>query len=72
MRPILLTAATVVFGDGELYFDPLLQGLGLTMASGAVASTILTLLVVPVACYWSQRLFGGVAAEVQGGMEHAS
>ncbi|APR79223.1 Acriflavin resistance protein [Minicystis rosea] len=58
VRPIVLTAATVVFGDGVLYFDPLLQGLGLTMASGAVGSTILTLVVVPVAYFWSQALLG--------------
>lgn len=56
VRPIVLTAATVIFGDGVLYFDPLLQGLGLTMASGALVSTVLTLLVVPVAYFWSQAL----------------
>lgn len=56
VRPIILTAATVIFGDGVLYFDPLLQGLGLTMASGALVSTVLTLLVVPVAYFWSQAL----------------
>ncbi|RLB47302.1 MAG: AcrB/AcrD/AcrF family protein, partial [Deltaproteobacteria bacterium] len=38
-RPIVLTAATVVLGDGVLFFDPLLQGLGLTMAAGALIST---------------------------------
>lgn len=56
VRPILLTAATVVFGDGVLYFDPLLQGLGLTMASGALVSTVLTVFVVPVAYFWFHRL----------------
>ncbi len=58
-RPIILTALTVVLGDGVLFFDPLLQGLGLTMASGAVVSTLLTLGLVPVAYYqiatWGQR-----------------
>jgi multidrug efflux pump subunit AcrB len=52
IRPILLTAATVVLGDGVLYFDPMMQGLGLTMAAGALVSTMLTLVVVPVAYYW--------------------
>lgn len=55
VRPILLTAATVVLGDGVLYFDPMMQGLGLTMASGAMVSTLLTLIVVPVAYYWLAR-----------------
>lgn len=50
-RPILLTAATVVFGDGVLLFDPLLEGLGLTLMSGAVVSTLLTLVLVPVVYY---------------------
>ena len=51
LRPILLTASTVILGDGVLFFDPLLQGLGLTMASGALVSTALTLGVVPIAYY---------------------
>lgn len=51
LRPIVLTGATVVLGDGMLFFDPLLQGLGLAMAFGALASTALTLYVVPVAFY---------------------
>ena len=58
IRPILLTAATVVLGDGVLYFDPMMQGLGLTMASGAMVSTVLTLVAVPVAYYWLDRLVG--------------
>ncbi|HJL07731.1 MAG TPA: efflux RND transporter permease subunit [Polyangiaceae bacterium LLY-WYZ-15_(1-7)] len=51
LRPILLTALTVVLGDGVLFFDPLLQGLGLTMASGALFATALTLGLVPLAYY---------------------
>ncbi len=59
IRPILLTAATVILGDGVLYFDPMMQGLGLTMASGALVSTMLTLVVVPVAFYWVAKAIGG-------------
>ena len=51
LRPIMLTALTVVLGDGVLFFDPLLQGLGLTMAAGALFSTALTLGIVPIAYY---------------------
>lgn len=51
LRPILLTALTVVLGDGVLFFDPLLQGLGLTMAAGALFATALTLGLVPLAYY---------------------
>lgn len=63
IRPILLTAATVVLGDGVLYFDPMMQGLGLTMASGALVSTMLTLIVVPVAYYWLIDAIGGSVVE---------
>ncbi len=51
LRPIVLTALTVVLGDGVLFFDPLLQGLGLTMAAGALFATALTLGIVPLAYY---------------------
>jgi multidrug efflux pump subunit AcrB len=50
-RPILLTASAVILGDGILLFDPLLEGLGLTLMSGALVSTALTLLLVPVLLY---------------------
>lgn len=64
-RPIVLTAATVILGDGVLYFDPMMQGLGLTMASGALVSTGLTLLVVPVAYYWLARVHERLATRIQ-------
>ncbi len=57
-RPILLTAATVVLGDGVLLFDPLLEGLGLTLMSGALVSTLLTLLLVPVVYYHARSASG--------------
>ncbi len=46
-RPILLTAGTVMFGSGALVFEPALQPLGLTLVSGALVSTLLTLLLIP-------------------------
>lgn len=47
-RPIVLTAATVMFGSGVLVFEPSLEPLGLTLASGVLVSTLLTLLLIPV------------------------
>jgi multidrug efflux pump subunit AcrB len=46
-RPIVLTAATVVIGALVILFDPIFQGLAISLVAGAVASTILTLVVVP-------------------------
>jgi multidrug efflux pump subunit AcrB len=47
-RPILLTAGTVVVGAVVILFDPIFQGLAISLMGGAVASTALTLVVVPL------------------------
>jgi multidrug efflux pump subunit AcrB len=46
-RPIALTAGTVVIGAVVILFDPIFQGLAVALITGAIASTILTLVVVP-------------------------
>ena len=50
-RPIVLTAAAVVVGSFVMLFDPIFQGLAIAMMFGAVASTLLTLVVVPLLYY---------------------
>ena len=50
-RPIVLTAAAVVVGSFVMLFDPIFQGLAIAMMFGAVASTMLTLVVVPLLYY---------------------
>jgi multidrug efflux pump subunit AcrB len=47
-RPIVLTAAAVVVGSFVMLFDPIFQGLAIAMMFGAVASTLLTLIIVPL------------------------
>jgi multidrug efflux pump subunit AcrB len=46
-RPIALTAGTVVIGAFVILFDPIFQGLAVSLIAGAIASTVLTLIVVP-------------------------
>ena len=46
-RPIALTAGTVVIGAIVILFDPIFEGLAVSLITGAIASTILTLIVVP-------------------------
>jgi multidrug efflux pump subunit AcrB len=46
-RPIALTAGTVVIGAVVILFDPIFQGLAISLIFGALASTVLTLVVVP-------------------------
>jgi multidrug efflux pump subunit AcrB len=47
-RPILLTAAAVVVGGVVMVGDPIFQGLGIAMISGALVATLLTLVVIPL------------------------
>ncbi len=54
-RPILLTAGTVVIGATIILFDPIFQGLAISLMWGAVASTLLTLGVVPLVYYLVER-----------------
>jgi len=46
-RPIVLTAGTVVIGALVILFDPIFEGLAVSLITGAAASTVLTLVVVP-------------------------
>jgi multidrug efflux pump subunit AcrB len=54
-RPILLTAGTVVVGAFVILFDPIFQGLAISLMGGAIASTVLTLLVVPLVHFMMER-----------------
>lgn len=49
--PILLTAGTVVIGAFIILFDPIFQGLAISLMGGTIVSTVLTLLVVPLVYY---------------------
>jgi len=48
MRPVLLTAGTTLLGNLIITLDPVFRGLALAIIFGIVASTVFTLLVVPV------------------------
>ncbi|MAN59582.1 MAG: multidrug transporter AcrB [Flavobacteriaceae bacterium] len=53
--PILLTAGTVVIGAFVILFDPIFQGLAISLMGGTIVSTIFTLLVVPLVYYLIER-----------------
>ncbi|WP_111307408.1 efflux RND transporter permease subunit [Confluentibacter sediminis] len=53
--PILLTTGAVVIGASIILFDPIFQGLAISLVAGAIVSTILTLLVVPLIYYIVER-----------------
>lgn len=50
-RPMLLTAAAVIVGSFVILFDPIFQGLAISLMAGEIASTLLSRIAVPVLYY---------------------
>jgi len=58
-RPMALTAAAVVVGSAVILFDPIFQGLAISLMAGEVASLLLSRMTVPVLYYvMNQRAAG--------------
>ena len=57
-RPMLLTAAAVVVGASVILFDPIFQGLAISLMAGEVASTLLSRMAVPVLYYMVEKRRG--------------
>lgn len=53
--PILLTTGAVVIGAVIILFDPIFQGLAISLVFGAIVSTVLTLIVVPLIYYMTEK-----------------
>jgi len=53
--PIALTAGTVVTGSFVMVFDPIFQGLAISLMMGSLLSTVLTVVVIPLAYYLYKR-----------------
>lgn len=54
-RPMLLTASAVIVGSAVILFDPIFQGLAISLMAGEVASTFLSRMAVPLLYYLSER-----------------
>jgi multidrug efflux pump subunit AcrB len=54
-RPMVLTAAAVAVGGAVILFDPIFQGLAVSLIGGEVAATILSRVAVPVLYYLTKR-----------------
>jgi multidrug efflux pump subunit AcrB len=54
-RPMALTAAAVVVGAGVILFDPIFQGLAISLMAGEVASLLLSRATVPVLFYMTAK-----------------
>ena len=53
-RPILLTALAIIFGSAVMVSDPVFGGLAVSLIFGTLASTLLTLVVIPIMYYFWQ------------------
>jgi multidrug efflux pump subunit AcrB len=54
-RPMALTAAAVMVGAGVILFDPIFQGLAISLIAGEVASLLLSRMTVPITYYLTHR-----------------
>ncbi len=54
-RPMLLTAAAVIVGSFVILFDPIFQGLAISLMAGEIASTLLSRLAVPILYFMMRR-----------------
>ncbi len=55
-RPIVLTAMALVVDALVIIMDPIFEGLALSLMFGVIASTILTLFVIPVLYYYTSKV----------------
>jgi multidrug efflux pump subunit AcrB len=67
-RPMLLTASAVVVGSAVILFDPIFQGLAISLMAGEVASTLLSRMAVPVLYYLSEKRREARSVEARGGV----
>ncbi|MCV6637086.1 efflux RND transporter permease subunit [Candidatus Albibeggiatoa sp. nov. NOAA] len=49
-RPIIITAWALVGGGMVILYDPIFQGMAISLLFGVMVSTILTLIVIPLGC----------------------
>ncbi|BDA79768.1 multidrug transporter AcrB [Leptospira kobayashii] len=51
-RPMLLTASAVIVGSSVMLFDPIFQGLAVSLIFGEIAATFLSRFTIPILYYW--------------------
>ncbi len=54
-RPMALTAAAVIVGSAVILFDPIFQGLAISLMAGEVASLLLSRMTVPITYFMTHR-----------------
>jgi len=54
-RPMMLTAASLIVGAAVILFDPIFQGLAISLMAGEVASLLLSRMTVPIVYFLAER-----------------
>ncbi len=63
-RPILITALALVLGSAVILFDPIFQGMAISLLFGVFVSTLLTVVVIPLGCIsLGEEMFKKVAQQ---------
>jgi multidrug efflux pump subunit AcrB len=73
-RPMLLTAMAVVIGGSVILFDPIFQGLAISLMAGEIASLLLSRMAVPIIYYLAMRHYyrgGQVEGDVEAQQQQA-
>jgi multidrug efflux pump subunit AcrB len=60
-RPMMLTAAAVVVGASVILFDPIFQGLAISLMAGEIASLLFSRMAVPILYFMDNRRKTGAA-----------
>jgi multidrug efflux pump subunit AcrB len=63
-RPMMLTASAVIVGGSVILFDPIFQGLAISLMAGEVASLLLSRMAVPIVYFHSMH--GRARARLRG------
>ena len=59
-RPILITQLTMIAGSLGIILDPIFQGMAISLLFGALVSTALTLIVIPLSCFQAPGAYRAV------------
>ncbi len=57
MRPIFITSLTLMAGAWAIIFDPIFQGMAVSLLFGAGVATLMAVVVVPLGCISARRQF---------------
>jgi multidrug efflux pump subunit AcrB len=65
-RPILITALALMAGSSVILFDPIFQGMAISLMFGVLVSTLLTLVVIPLGCISGRQAFCPATIDIHG------